>query len=228
MSFSEQDDFVASGSGLPDTLSRWTPSGVAMGGEAERNEETQRDDDIERLLNATKNLTETSDLSRPFAGLTTESGSEYVSGIEDQDFFQGLVTPTRLMKIEQKDVAKQGEFARTTEDVILSDIKLEDKRYKLFIVPPSQQEMNNYCFRLIGSGSTICIAANCRRKHQGGPCPVVPGEGYVLKDRTKAFMSPSVDLDLIDPELASGWKTSAKTLDEWKTLFNLASSSNSG
>ena len=52
--------------------------------------------------------------------------------------------------------------------------------------------------------------------------PVIPGEAYVCKDQDLAFCSPSVDLNLMEDNLAMEWLTLSNTLEGWNELITLA------
>ena len=96
-----------------------------------------------------------------------------------------------------------------------------NRKYKLWNV--REEEVSFICARTIGQGHVFCTLKNCTKKHRGQErlCTVIPGEAYVQRDSETAFMWPSVMITSLDPELATSWKNTPQTFDEWVTMFNL-------
>ena len=137
----------------------------------------------------------------------------------DAEFFQDL---------RSSEIRKNISFVSPTRgesNALIKSVKndpspvRDDKIYCLFVAPSTREGLSNFCFKLIGSGATICIDRNCVKKHHGGAYPVIPSEAFVQKDRNRAFANPTIDLDLIDPNLAATWVNTSKTLDDWTSLF---------
>lgn len=116
----------------------------------------------------------------------------------ETEFFSGLVD-TKVRKNISFISPVRGELTMSTSYAKSERLTSSDeKSYPLFVVPPLSEEVSEICFRMIGSGITICINKNCTQKRQGGACPIIPGEAYVQRDKNRVFSVPSIDFDLVD------------------------------
>jgi hypothetical protein len=73
------------------------------------------------------------------------------------------------------------------------------KRFKTFVIPTSNTAFSAYCFQFIGQGASYCTARNCVTAHHHALVKAVkPGEIYVAKSPTTAFVTPSIHEACID------------------------------
>ena len=94
------------------------------------------------------------------------------------------------------------------------------RKYKLWYV--SKEEASSICARMIGQGHAFCTLKNCSKNHQQERvCTIIPGEAYVKRNPDSAFSWPSVMMDSLEDDLATSWKNSPQTFDDWVTMFNL-------
>ena len=93
------------------------------------------------------------------------------------------------------------------------------KKYKLWIVP---EDTSKLCFKVIGQGSTFCIDTRCTKAHKSstGISPL-PGQIFVLKNNTTAFVTPTIDSKVLGSVVIDKWFSQACTLDEWYQRFLL-------
>ena len=95
-----------------------------------------------------------------------------------------------------------------------------NRKYKLWHVP--EDELAFTCARMIGQGHAFCTLKNCSKNHQSDRvCTIIPGEAYVKRSNDSAFSWPSVMLNSLEEDLASSWKISSQSFDDWVTNFNL-------
>jgi hypothetical protein len=104
---------------------------------------------------------------------------------------------------------------------------LAAKKYKMFEVPRRDQGLEEFCFCLIGEGTTFCTARHCKTTHQGTTFGPLPGSLFVAKTATTAFADPKSSLSFLTPGLVVEWNSSSFTLEEWSQLFMLVNNSTS-
>ena len=93
------------------------------------------------------------------------------------------------------------------------------RKYRLWYSPVAQDD---YCFRLIGQGSTFCINKRCSTKHKNtGFFNPLPGEAYVLKNTSSVFKEPTLKIEIMGDILKEKWLKEAATLEEWTSRFLL-------
>ena len=51
---------------------------------------------------------------------------------------------------------------------------------------------------------------------------VIPGEGYVVKDKDLAFCEPIIDFKWMEEDLIAEWLASSNTLEGWNKLISIA------
>jgi len=113
-----------------------------------------------------------------------------------------------------------GESEQNIDTLAIQASASTSRRYKLWHVP--EDETSYICARMIGQGPAFCTIRNCTTNHrEDRVCTVIPGEAYVQRDKDSAFIWPSVMIDSLESDLATSWKNSAQTFDEWVTMFNL-------
>jgi hypothetical protein len=92
-------------------------------------------------------------------------------------------------------------------------------------IPTQYKGFSSYYFQFIDQGGeSYCTARkNCAVYHYHGPVKIVkPGEIYVSKSSTMAFVTPSITKPVIDSEDLSGWRALSLTLPEWNKKFLIA------
>lgn len=97
------------------------------------------------------------------------------------------------------------------------------KSCKIFVAPENPEQLASFCFLPVGEGSTFCLNRNCSTNHRGnGECvPVLPGEVFIMSDRTKAFKEPSSNSLLWDNGLYQTWIKDPIPVLEWIERFKL-------
>jgi hypothetical protein len=97
------------------------------------------------------------------------------------------------------------------------------KRFKIFVIPTDNTGFSSYCFQFIGQGASYCTARNCATSHHHASVKAVkPGEIYVAKSSTTAFVTPSMHEAGIDADVLTGWRALSLTLSEWNEKFFIA------
>ena len=102
---------------------------------------------------------------------------------------------------------------------------INGKRFKIFVVPTWDGCFDPLSFQLIGQGAYFCTAKSCNTAHHHALVKTVkPGEIYVAKLPTTAFVSPSILESVIDTEVCCEWKSLLLSLPEWNEKFIIARS----
>jgi hypothetical protein len=98
------------------------------------------------------------------------------------------------------------------------------KRDKIFVVPDWNNGFSTYCFQFIGQGASFCTAKNCTTSHHHASTKkeVVPGELYVCKSSSTAFVTPSISSVVIDNKVLIKWSSLSLLLQEWNEKFFIA------
>jgi len=99
---------------------------------------------------------------------------------------------------------------------------IDQKKYRLWRTP---YESESTCYRLIGQGASFCILENCTINHKGAlkHFHTVPGELFVLKSPSTAFIAPVIQSEGLSEALLTRWFEESCTIDEWHQRFLLAS-----
>jgi len=96
----------------------------------------------------------------------------------------------------------------------------EDMKYRLWKAPASFEDS---CFRLIGQGSCFCITDKCTVAHKTTKhFHPLPGEIYVKRSSTTAFVAPSISSHSLRGDLLDSWFNGSATIIEWNQRFALA------
>ena len=230
---------------LSNTLASWSASDVNRGGEQSASvsffnnvniEGNLNDDDDDEVTvrggpkisppNEAMSIDSIVEPKEPrglFGSLASTSTNDNIGGSErGSGFFADFHKSDSNTPEKKITVTKRGESSPVLEAISSSKHDpLDDKKYKLYVVPKSKADIARICFKLIGSGSTICVNKNCRRNHHGGPCPVIPNEAYVQKEKGKIFATPSIDLDLVAPDIATTWGLETKSLFDWRNIMDI-------
>jgi len=98
----------------------------------------------------------------------------------------------------------------------------DQKKYRLWRTP---YDSESTCYRLISQGASFCILKNCSTNHKGAlkHFHTVPGELFVLKSPSTAFIAPVIQSEGLSEELLARWFEESCTIDEWHQRFLLAS-----
>jgi hypothetical protein len=101
---------------------------------------------------------------------------------------------------------------------------LNGKRFKIFVVPKSLDEtFGTFCFQLIGQVASFCTARNWDMAHHHASAKKVkPGEIYLAKSSTTAFVTPSITTKVIGENALTTWKSLTLSLPEWNEKFFIA------
>jgi hypothetical protein len=76
------------------------------------------------------------------------------------------------------------------------------KRVKIFAIPGWDEGFSTYCFRFIGQGASFCTAKNCvTSHHHTSKKQVAPGELYVAKSSSTAFVTPLITSSVINSKV---------------------------
>jgi hypothetical protein len=76
------------------------------------------------------------------------------------------------------------------------------KWVKIFVVPDWNEQFSAYCLQFIGQGASFGTAKICATvHHQASKKEVVPGELYMAKSVTTAFVTPSITSAVIDSDV---------------------------
>jgi len=141
------------------------------------------------------------------------------SPIQSEDSFSHVDSPSRAMRSSP---SIEGEFQQpplSLPAAVLASSH-EDKRYHLWQAPDSFEDS---CFRLIGQGSSFCITEQCTVSHKTTKhFHPLPGEIYVKKSSTTAFVAPSIPSASLRDDLLKSWFSSSATIVEWNQRFSLA------
>ena len=77
--------------------------------------------------------------------------------------------------------------------------------------------------QFIGQGASYCTARNCNTAHHHSLVKTVkPGEIYVAKSSSTAFVTPSITDSVIDSDVLAVWRALTLTLPEWNQKFFIA------
>jgi hypothetical protein len=85
---------------------------------------------------------------------------------------------------------------------ILANQTSNGKKVKVFVAPGWDEGFGMYCFQFIGQCTSFCTAKNCTMAHhRASKKQVAPGELYVAKSASTAFMTPLVTSSVNDSEV---------------------------
>jgi hypothetical protein len=102
------------------------------------------------------------------------------------------------------------------------------KRFKIFVVPSPDGSSSTFCFQLIGQGGSFCTARNCSTFHHHASVKIVkPGDIYVAKSPTTAFVTPTITMEVIDDDVLNTSKTLTLLLPAWNEKFFIATAASS-
>jgi len=99
---------------------------------------------------------------------------------------------------------------------------IDQRKYRLWRTP---YESEHACYRLIGQGASFCILNRCSTNHKGAlkHWHPLPGELFVLKSPSTAFIAPVIQSQKLSETLLKQWFKDSCTIDEWHQRFLLAS-----
>jgi len=140
--------------------------------------------------------------------------------MQSEDSFAHIESPSRALRSPLPIEGESHQPPLSLPAAVLAASQ-EATKYHLWQAPDSFEDA---CFRLIGQGSTFCILEGCSIAHRG---PVkhfhpLPGEIYVKKSPTTAFVAPTISSSSLQEELITSWFSSSATISEWNQRFSLA------
>jgi len=151
------------------------------------------------------------------------TGGEGGSPILSEDSFSHIESPSGAARSTP---SNEGEFLHSSLSLPAAVLASshEDKKYHLWKAPDSFEDS---CFRLIGQGSSFCILEQCSVSHKTTKhFHPLPGEIYVKKSASTAFVAPSIPSDFLRDDLLTSWFSSSATIVEWNQRFSLAKHEN--
>ena len=97
----------------------------------------------------------------------------------------------------------------------------ENKSYKIFVAPEDPSTLASYCLLPIGEVSTLCLNKNCFVNHRGSGdrMPIMPGEVFIMADKSRAFKEPSSNSFLWDANLYTAWSRESAPVSDWMERF---------
>jgi len=105
------------------------------------------------------------------------------------------------------------------EKVVVSDVDSTNvsKKFRVFLMPGSTEEVSNLCRFSIGGGSRVCVTKrDCSVSHRGkGLTKLVTGAFYLAKLTGEIFAEPSVPSMMLMAEVYADWVKAQKSLDDW-------------
>ena len=98
-----------------------------------------------------------------------------------------------------------------------------NKSYKIFVAPENPNTLAELCFLPVGEGTTFCLNRSCKVNHRGSGerVPVMPGEVFIMADKSRAFKEPSSNSLLWDSNLFASWTKDSVPVAEWIDRFQL-------
>jgi len=99
---------------------------------------------------------------------------------------------------------------------------IDQRKYRLWRTP---YESEQACYRLIGQDASFCILSHCSTNHKGAlkHWHPIPGELFVLKSPSTAFIASVIQSQKLSETLLTQWFKDSCTIDEWHQRFLLAS-----
>jgi hypothetical protein len=98
------------------------------------------------------------------------------------------------------------------------------KKSRIYVVPLELKDFNQICFNLIGAGAVFCTGTNCTVSHRGGSVmSVQPGDIFVSKSSSEAFVEPRMSSLDIDDLALQDWKDASLSFEAWSEKFLMAS-----
>jgi len=150
-------------------------------------------------------------------------GEEINSPIQSEGSFLHVESPSRHASspaLTEGELHSQPSSTTTLLPAAVLESSQEDKRYHLWRVPDTFEDG---CFRLIGQGGSFCTRENCNVTHKSTKhFHPLPGEIYVKRSPTTAFIAPSISSTGLQGDLIESWFKSSATIMEWHRRFSLA------
>jgi len=149
---------------------------------------------------------------------STTGGRVRESPSRSEESFSHVETPSRSHP-SSSSFEGESPSSNILPDAVLASSQI-DTRYRLWKAPSSFEDS---CFRLIGQGGSFCITQGCTVSHKSlKHFHPLPGEIYVKKSPTTAFIAPSIPSSVLREELIRTWFSTTCTIIEWNQRFSLA------
>ena len=164
------------------------------------------------------------DLAAVLDEIDTSSLSGHTGGVRDspvrsEDSFDHVQSPSREVQGLPSSIEGESPPTNLLSDAVIASSQ-SDKKYQIWQAPASFEDS---CFRLIGEGGSFCINQGCRVAHKSTKhFHPLPGEIYVKKKPSNAFIDPSISSTSLRQELISAWFNTSCTIAEWNQRFSLA------
>jgi len=147
-------------------------------------------------------------------------GGGGTSPSSSEESFAHVETPARARFHSPSLEGESTEMSSSTLPAAVLAVSHSEKRYCLWQAPDT---FENSCFRLIGQGSAFCIISDCSVAHKSTKhFHPLPGEIYVKKHNTQAFIAPSISSSILTKDLLEAWFATSCTIVEWNERFALA------
>ena len=141
------------------------------------------------------------------------------SPVRSEESFAHVQSPSREVHGLPSSLEGESPNSNLLSDAVITASQI-DKKYHLWQAPATFEDS---CFRLIGEGGSFCISQGCRVAHKSTKhFHPLPGEIYVKKNPSMAFIDPSIPSSSLRQELISSWFNTSCTIVEWNQRFSLA------
>ena len=105
-----------------------------------------------------------------------------------------------------------------------SKISSNIRKSRIYLAPTDTKLYNDVCFNLVGAGAAFCTVSNCTVSHRGGAImDVKPGDIFVAKSFTEAFVEPRMSSSDIDKPVLEDWTDALLSFEAWSDKFLMAS-----
>jgi len=147
------------------------------------------------------------------------TGGVIDSPVRSEESFAHVQSPSRDAHGISSSLEGESSTSNLLSDAVITASQ-SDKKYHLWQAPATFEDS---CFRLIGEGGSFCITQGCSVAHKSTKhFHPLPGEIYVKKNPSMAFIDPSISSASLRQELISSWFNTSCTIVEWNQRFSLA------
>jgi hypothetical protein len=91
------------------------------------------------------------------------------------------------------------------------------KKFSVRLLTPSV----DLCLKIVGDGSSFCIASGCQTNHAGNASPLKLEHSLIviLKQKDRAFADLTLEGRLVPAEVLERWEATTRTLNDWHEAF---------
>jgi hypothetical protein len=167
-------------------------------------------------MSAGRNLDE--ELEAQLAGAAIPEDEVDLDG--DLDFLEPSVARTREVTESNPSwalVDSQGEDASGGSSRPQGKSSSRGKKFSVRLLSPSSDS----CLKIVGDGSSFCIAEMCRTNHAGSAAPLKLEHPVVviMKQKDRAFADLTLEGRLVPAEVLERWESTTRTLNDWHEAF---------